>query len=130
MTVSLVGGVVTLNWTAPSGGADSFNVKRSTVAGGGGYPPATIISSSGAVTGTSYADTSTVAGATYFYVVSAVRSGLESATNSNEVSITVPAGTGGAGTASFEVDKSRCGLTGLEGLAGLALLALLRRRRR
>ncbi len=130
LTVSLVGGIVTLNWTAPSGGADSYNVKRSIVAGGGGYPPATIISTSGAVTTTTFQDTATTAGNTYFYVVSAVRSALESTTNSNEVSITLPAGTGGAGTASLGEDKSRCGLTGLEGLLGLALLALWRRRRR
>jgi fibronectin type 3 domain-containing protein len=67
---------VSLSWTA-STGATSYNVKRSTASGG---PYATIASP--AIT--SFADTTVTNGTKYFYVVSAVDSGGESA-NSAEV---------------------------------------------
>jgi fibronectin type 3 domain-containing protein len=68
---------VSLSWTAGSG-ATSYNVKRSTTSGSG-Y--ATISSPAA----TNYADTNLTNGTTYYYVVSAVNSGGESA-NSGEVS--------------------------------------------
>ena len=62
---------VSLTWSA-SGGATSYNVKRSTTSGG----PYTQIA---APTSTSYTDTSLTNGTTYYYVVSAVNSAGESA---------------------------------------------------
>jgi hypothetical protein len=70
---------VSLAWTASSG-ATSYNVKRSTTHGG---PYTTVNSPSG----TSYTDPGLTAGTTYYYVVSAVNAGGESA-NSSEVSAT------------------------------------------
>jgi hypothetical protein len=70
---------VDLTWTASSG-ATSYNVKRGTASGG----PYTTISSPGT---TSYTDSSVTNGTTYYYVVSAVNSGGESA-NSGQVSAT------------------------------------------
>jgi hypothetical protein len=69
--------LVNLSWTASSG-ATSYNIKRSTTKGG----PYTTIKT-GAI-GTSYTDAASIVnGTVYYYVVSAVKSGLESA-NSNE----------------------------------------------
>ncbi len=73
---------VALSWTASSG-ATSYNVKRGT-ANGGPYP--TVLPA----TTTSYTDTTVTNGTAYYYVVSAVNSGGESA-NSSQVSAT-PAG--------------------------------------
>lgn len=70
---------VALTWNASSG-ATSYNVKRGT-ATGGPYP--TVFPS----TTSSYTDTTAVNGTTYYYVVSAVNSGGESA-NASEVSAT------------------------------------------
>ncbi|HEV7573012.1 MAG TPA: DNA/RNA non-specific endonuclease [Thermoanaerobaculia bacterium] len=75
-------GHVALTWSAV-GGATSYNVKRSTTSGSG-Y--ATIASPAT----TSYDDTSAANGTTYYYVISAVNSGVEGA-NSSQVSGT-PAG--------------------------------------
>jgi len=77
-------GQVTLGWIAPLG-ATSYNLKRALVTGG----PYTNIASLAA---TNYTDTALNNGITYYYVVSAVRSGSESA-NSGEVNATpnVPA---------------------------------------
>lgn len=69
---------VALTWSVPSGGADTYNVKRSDVPGG----PYTVIASPGAP---SYTDLTAQNGFTYFYVVSAVKFGLEGP-NSSEVS--------------------------------------------
>jgi hypothetical protein len=74
---------VTLSWTASSG-ATSYNVKRSTTSGG----PYTTIASP---TATGYTNTGLANGTTYYYVVSAVNAGGESA-NSAQVSATPSAG--------------------------------------
>src|SRR5258708_1859466 len=76
---------INLSWTATSG-ATSYNVKRATVSGG----PYTTIATG--VTATSYTDATAVNGTTYFYVVSAVNAGGESA-NSAQVSATPSAPT-------------------------------------
>jgi cellulose 1,4-beta-cellobiosidase len=70
---------LTLSWTAPLG-ATSYNLKRSLVSGG---PYSTIAT----LTVTNYTDTGLTNGTIYYYVVSAVRTGGESA-NSSEVSAT------------------------------------------
>jgi fibronectin type 3 domain-containing protein len=72
-------GQLTLSWTAPLG-ATSYNLKRSLVSGG---PYSTIAT----LTVTNYTDTGLTNGTIYYYVVSAVRTGGESA-NSSEVSAT------------------------------------------
>lgn len=71
---------VSLSWNAASG-ATTYNVKRSTTAGG---PHATIASG---VTAANYTDTGLANGTTYYYVVSSVNSAGESA-NSSEASAT------------------------------------------
>ena len=75
-------GLVSLAW-APSAGATSYNVKRSTSTGG----PYANITSTASLT---YNDTGVANGETYYYVVSAVNPGGENPTNSAEVSATVP----------------------------------------
>lgn len=77
--------VVDLSWGAASG-ADSYTVKRSLTAGG----PYTVIAEG--VTDTTYSDKDVVNGTTYYYVVTAVSAGGESA-NSNEASATPQAQT-------------------------------------
>jgi fibronectin type 3 domain-containing protein len=73
---------VTLAWNA-RGGATSYNVKRATVSGG----PYTVLSSPGAVTGTSFIDATAVNNTAYYYVISAATAYGESE-NSAEVSAT------------------------------------------
>ena len=80
---------VMLSWTA-STGATSYNVKRSTTSGSG-Y--ATVSSP----TGTSYTNTGLTNGTPYYYVVSAVGTGGESA-NSSQVSATPVSSTSIAAT--------------------------------
>ncbi|MES2657612.1 MAG: DUF642 domain-containing protein [Verrucomicrobiota bacterium] len=70
---------VTLNWAATPG-ATSYNVKRATVSGG----PYTTV---GSPTNNSYPNTGLTNGTLYYYVVSAVNAGGESA-NSSQVSAT------------------------------------------
>ncbi|HET7433359.1 MAG TPA: lamin tail domain-containing protein, partial [Thermoanaerobaculia bacterium] len=70
-------GSVAVSWNAV-GGATSYNLKRSTTAGG---PYSTINSP----TGTSYTDTAVTNGTRYFYVVSAVAPGSGESANSTEV---------------------------------------------
>ena len=69
---------VSLSWSA-SNTATSYNVKRSTVSGGGSQGYTTIAS---LVFNTAYTDTSVVNGTTYYYVVSAVNSAGQSANSS------------------------------------------------
>jgi fibronectin type 3 domain-containing protein len=75
---------INLSWTASSG-ATSYNVKRATVSGG----PYTTVATG--VTATSYSNTGLAASTTYYYVVSAVNAGGESA-NSAQASATTLAG--------------------------------------
>jgi len=79
----------TLGWNAAAGAA-SYNVKRSTASGG---PYATIATG---VTATSYVDTGLANGTTYYYVISAVNAGGESA-NSAQAAATPQAGSSGGG---------------------------------
>jgi hypothetical protein len=71
---------VSLSWNAVDG-ASSYNIKRSTTAGG----PYTTIATN--VSGTSYVDNTVTNGTTYYYVVTAVNGTAESA-NSNEAPAT------------------------------------------
>jgi lysophospholipase L1-like esterase/regulation of enolase protein 1 (concanavalin A-like superfamily) len=77
---------INLGWSAVSG-ATSYNVKRATTSGG---PYATVQSG---VTGTSFNNTGLNASTTYYYVVSAVSAGGESA-NSAQASATTSANLG------------------------------------
>lgn len=69
---------VTVSWAAAAG-ANSYKVKRATTTGG----PYTTVATN--ITGTSYANSGLTSGVRYYYVVSAVNTGGESA-NSAEVS--------------------------------------------
>jgi regulation of enolase protein 1 (concanavalin A-like superfamily) len=77
---------INLSWSAVSG-ATSYNVKRATTSGG----PYTTVQSG--VTGTSFNNTGLNAATTYYYVVSAVTAGGESA-NSAQASATTQANLG------------------------------------
>jgi hypothetical protein len=79
-------GQVLLSWS-PSIGATSYTVKRSTTAGTGYVPIHT-----GAAT--TFTDTTVVAGATYFYVVTASSAAPAESANSNEATVTLPGGGG------------------------------------
>jgi len=81
---------VGLSWTASSA-ATSYTIKRATVSGG----PYTNVGTAAAATG--FTDTGLSNGTTYFYVVSAVNAGGESA-NSSPASATPTAPTGGGTT--------------------------------
>jgi glucuronoarabinoxylan endo-1,4-beta-xylanase len=97
LLVSLGDARVTLTWNAASG-ASSYNVKRSLAAGG----PYTNLATPAQ---NSYTDTAVTNSTTYYYVVSAIRSGVESA-NSAEVSATPVAATvGPAATIDFGVAR-------------------------
>ncbi|MFD2334378.1 fibronectin type III domain-containing protein [Cohnella sp. GCM10020058] len=86
LTATASNASVALNWTAVTG-AVSYNIKRSTTAGG----PYTSIAS--AVTGNTYNDTGLSNGTKYYYVVTAVNASGESG-NSNEANATPTAGNG------------------------------------
>jgi invasion protein IalB len=74
-----------LSWTAStSSGVNGYNVFRGIVSGG----PYTQLNSS-LVSGTSYTDSSVTAGTTYYYVVTAVASGVQSA-DSNQATAVIP----------------------------------------
>jgi hypothetical protein len=81
LTATAGNAVVTLNWSA-SAGADTYNVYRSTTAGGPYNSPL-----ASGLTSTTYNDLSVTNGTTYFYVVRAVNTAGESA-NSPEASAT------------------------------------------
>ena len=74
-------GLISLAW-APSAGATSYNVKRSSSTNG-----LMTVANTASIT---YNDVNVVNGGTYYYVVTAVNAGGENPTNSNEVSATVP----------------------------------------
>ena len=82
LTAVFTNAQVNLNWN-PAAGATGYNVKRSTVSGG----PYALIASN--VATTSDSDAGVTASTTYFYVVSAVNAGGESA-DSTEASAYVP----------------------------------------
>lgn len=95
---------IALNWNTLSG-AISYNVKRSTVSGG----PYTTIAN---VTTTSYTDTGLTNGTAYYYVVSAITSGGETA-NSTEASaisgIAFSVNSGGNAAGLFTADSNFSG---------------------
>ena len=80
---------VSLSWGALTG-AVSYNVKRSTIAGG----PYTTIATG--VVSTNYVDTGLINGTTYYYVLTAVDNEGHESDNSNEASAT-PKAPGGHG---------------------------------
>ena len=88
--VGLSGGGVlahtaTLNWTASTSTVIGYNIYRGTVSGG----PYVLVNSS-LVTGTQYVDSTVLAGQTYYYVATAVASGIVESTDSNQVTATIP----------------------------------------
>lgn len=125
-------GSVALSWTAGSG-ATSYNVKRSTTSGSG-YAT---ISTSGAVTGTGYTDSTAVNGTIYYYVVSSVNSVGESADSSqvtaamppaaptsvgaaagvNQVTVSWTASSGASGATGYNVKRSTTSGSGYTTLA-------------
>ena len=82
VATGLYGGQIALSWNA-SGGATSYNIKRSLISGGPYVTIATGVSS------TTYTNSGLVVDATYYYVVSAVNGNGESP-NSSEASSIVP----------------------------------------
>lgn len=88
--LSATGGslVVHLSWTGPSG-ATSYNIFRGTV-NGGPYP--TVVAT-GFTGGTQYDDTTVANGSTYFYVVTALNAGGESARSNQAQATPGPTGT-------------------------------------
>ncbi len=76
---------VTLSWTASTSTVVGYNVYRGSTSGG----PYTLVTGS-PVAGTSYTDSTVLAGQTYFYVVTAVDASGNESVYSNEVSAVVP----------------------------------------
>lgn len=80
---------VALSWTAPTSGCTAgctYNVYRATAAGACSGTPTPYATG---ITPVSYTDTGAVVGSTYYYDISAVGTGGESAC-SNEVQVQVP----------------------------------------
>ena len=75
---------VTLTWTAPAGTVDGYNVKRAAASGG----PYTTIAT---VPTTSASDTTALSGQTYYYVVTAVKAGMESSPSNQASAVLRPA---------------------------------------
>lgn len=75
-----------LSWTASTTPNATYNVYRATSAAG----PFTTPVNSSPITGTTYTDTSVVAGQSYYYVATAVAGGTESADSSPPVLATIP----------------------------------------
>lgn len=73
-------GIIRLTFVAPTGAVAYYNVKRSTTSGG----PYTTVSTAGAVTGTTYDDTSVVNGTTYYYIVTAIATNGTESVPSNQ----------------------------------------------
>jgi Carboxypeptidase regulatory-like domain len=76
---------VALTWNASSSAVSGYNIYRSTVSGSG-Y---TKLNSS-LISGLAYADTNVVAGTTYFYVATAVDSGGDESSDSNQATAVIP----------------------------------------
>jgi fibronectin type 3 domain-containing protein/regulation of enolase protein 1 (concanavalin A-like superfamily) len=100
---------INLTWSASSG-ATGYNVKRATVSGG---PYTTVATSIGS---TSFTDTGLSASTTYYYVVSAVNLGGESANSSQASGTTQP----GAGSLPSGWSGGDIGTVGIAGSAGFA----------
>jgi hypothetical protein len=79
LTATSANGAVVLTWSA-SAGASSYNLKRSSTSGG----PYSSITQTAGVT---YTDRAIINGATYYYVVSAVNAGGESANSAEAMAI-------------------------------------------
>jgi hypothetical protein len=94
---------VSLSWTASSG-ATSYNVKRATVSGG-------LYTTIASLATTGYTDTGLTNGTAYYYVVSAVNGGGESA-NSAQVSTTPTGGVGGLPSGWSDQDIGSVGIAG------------------
>ncbi|MFS1512083.1 glycoside hydrolase family 9 protein [Chengkuizengella sp. SCS-71B] len=114
LTASAGNGQVDLSWSSVSG-ADSYNVKRSTSAGGTYTTVAT------GITSTNYTNAGLTNGTTYYYVVSAQNTAGESA-NSTEASatpqssVTIPGSPTGltASAGDGQVDLSWSGVSGAD----------------
>jgi hypothetical protein len=76
-----------VNWTAPTGPVSSYNIYRSTTAGGEGTTPYRT-----GITTTGFSDTGLLANTTYYYRVSAVNSAGEGALSSEVNATTAVAG--------------------------------------
>jgi fibronectin type 3 domain-containing protein len=81
---SVTASSVTVSWTAPAGGADAYELERSTSAGTDWASVAT------AVTGSSHVDTTVVAGTTYLYRVRATASAGAGAYSATGTVTTLP----------------------------------------
>lgn len=75
----------TLTWTASTSTVSGYRVYRGAVSGAYGAPLARSL-----LTATTYTDTTAAAGATYFYVTTAVDSGGNESAFSNEVNASIP----------------------------------------
>jgi hypothetical protein len=85
LTATATSAQINLSWTATAG-AVTYNIYRGTSAGGETATP--LVSG---VTTTSYADTTAVAGVTYYYTVTSVSSQNVESAQSTEVSAGIPA---------------------------------------
>lgn len=102
-------GLARLTWNA-SAGATGYNIMRSIVSGG---PYTTLLALN--VTATNYTDTTAINGATYYYAVSALNAGGESAPSA-EAGLSLPASALPAGWSS--VDVGNVGLAGSANFCG------------
>jgi fibronectin type 3 domain-containing protein len=106
---------VSLSWSAGAG-ATTYNVKRATVSGG----PYTTVAS---VPGTNYTNTGLTNGTTYYYVVSAINAGGESA-NSAQASATPQATASNAATFVVLDAATRGNWKGVYGADGYSIAQL------
>ncbi|TKJ43808.1 hypothetical protein CEE35_08325, partial [Candidatus Aerophobetes bacterium Ae_b3b] len=90
---AIAGGSIKLTWTASSPETDvsQYNIYRATTSAGQDYSSPIYTVSAGVTT---YTDTSTTNGQTYYYVVRAQDAAGNIETNTNEVSATASGGTG------------------------------------